>query len=103
MSESASAQLNLTSTTGTMANLVYHYDITVTDTGTTNIGTHMTSDPFNFPVQVCNGCLVGSVSPCPYASAPANSGNSCNPAQDQVVDCCTENGELVCPPTVAAQ
>src|SRR4051812_29291860 len=39
LSESASAQLNLVSTTGTQANPVFHYDITVTDTGTTNIGT----------------------------------------------------------------
>ncbi|HSV13615.1 MAG TPA: Ig-like domain-containing protein, partial [Tepidisphaeraceae bacterium] len=39
LSESASAQLQLVSTTGTQANPVFHYDITVTDTGTTNIGT----------------------------------------------------------------
>ena len=39
LSESASAQLTLTSTTGTIANPVYHYDIDLTDTGTTNIGT----------------------------------------------------------------
>jgi len=39
LSESASAQLTLVSTTGTGANPVYHYSITVTDTGTTNLGT----------------------------------------------------------------
>jgi hypothetical protein len=39
LSESASAQLSLTSTTGTMASPVYHYDIDVMNTGTTNIGT----------------------------------------------------------------
>src|SRR4051794_24454875 len=39
LSESASAQLNLMSSTGTEANPVFRYDITVTDTGTTNIGT----------------------------------------------------------------
>lgn len=39
LSESASAQLTLVSTSGTQANPVFHYDITVTDTGTTNIGT----------------------------------------------------------------
>lgn len=38
-SESATAQMTLTSTTGTPASPVYHYDIQVTDTGTTNIGT----------------------------------------------------------------
>ena len=39
LSESATGQLTLVSTTGTQANPVYHYDITVNDTGTTNIGT----------------------------------------------------------------
>ena len=38
-SESATAPISLTSTTGTPASPVYHYDIQVTDTGTTNIGT----------------------------------------------------------------
>lgn len=37
--ESAAAQISLTSTTGTLASPVYHYDIKVTDTGTSNIGT----------------------------------------------------------------
>ena len=35
---SASAQLNLVSTTGTAQSPVYNYDITLSDTGTTNIG-----------------------------------------------------------------
>lgn len=39
LSETASAQLNLLSTTGTAAHPVFNYDITLTDTGTTNIGT----------------------------------------------------------------
>jgi len=39
LSESAAAQISLVSTSGTGANTVYHYDINVTDTGTTNIGT----------------------------------------------------------------
>ena len=38
-SESASAQLHLVSTTGTQANPVFNYDITLTNTGTTNLGT----------------------------------------------------------------
>ncbi len=63
--------------------------------GTTNSGRSLVSDPFDFPVEVCNGCLVGTVAPCPYE--PTNTGNACNPAQDEVVDCCTMNGTLVCP------
>ena len=39
LSESASAQLSLVSTTGSGSSTVYHYSINVTDTGTTNIGT----------------------------------------------------------------
>ena len=39
LSESATAQLSLTSTTGSGSGAVYHYSITVNDTGTTNLGT----------------------------------------------------------------
>lgn len=39
LSVSAAAQISLVSTSGTTANPVFHYDINVTDTGTTNIGT----------------------------------------------------------------
>ncbi len=70
--------------------------------GTTTLGSEIQSDPFNFPLEVCVGCLVANVRACPFASAPTNPGNACNPAQDAPVDCCTENGLLLCPPTVAA-
>lgn len=63
--------------------------------GTTTSGRSLTSDPFDFPLKVCNGCLIGNVAPCPFH--PTNAGNACNPAQDQTVDCCTENGNLICP------
>jgi hypothetical protein len=71
--------------------------------GTTNNGMSMTSDPFNYPLDVCNGCLAASVGTCPLKAAPANTGNACNPAQDEVVDCCTDNGVLVCPATWSSQ
>lgn len=70
--------------------------------GTTNSGRSLQSDPFNYPVQVCAGCRVAKVAPCPYPAAPVNPGNPCNPAQDEFVDCCTDNGVLVCPATVAS-
>jgi hypothetical protein len=70
--------------------------------GTTTNGTTMTSDPFNYPIQVCNGCLVGNVAPCPLKTV-TNAGNACNPAQDAIVDCCTDNGALICPATVSGQ
>jgi hypothetical protein len=59
------------------------------------------SDDFVFPISVCSGCLIGTQSMCPFRAAPANPGNPCNPAQDQIVDCCTINGNLVCPPLVS--
>ncbi len=70
--------------------------------GTTTFGTEMQSDPFNFPLELCVGCLVATVHACPFTSAPTNLGNACNPAQDAPVDCCTQDGALICPPTVAA-
>ncbi len=78
-------------------------DLTIQALGTTNGGTHMQSDPFHFPVQVCSGCLANNIGPCPLPAAPTAQGNGCNPAQDLPVDCCTENGALVCPATVAVQ
>ncbi|HEY4186178.1 MAG TPA: hypothetical protein VGP07_13970 [Polyangia bacterium] len=74
--------------------------------GMTNSGQHMTSDPFHFPLHICSGCLVANIAnvpACPFTVPVANTGNACNPAQDGFVDCCTQNGSLVCPPTVAAQ
>jgi hypothetical protein len=59
------------------------------------------SDPFDYPVSVCAGCLVANVASCPYTSPPANTGNPCNIAQDGYVDCCTSGGDLICPPVVA--
>jgi hypothetical protein len=75
-------------------------DLKITALGTTHTGSSMQSDPFEFPVKVCSGCLVANVAPCPYSTAPANTGNSCNPAQDDPVDCCTDKGTLICPPPV---
>jgi hypothetical protein len=59
------------------------------------------SDPFDYPVSVCSGCLVANLSPCPYSSAPANPGNPCNVAQDYPVDCCLSGSNLICPAVVA--
>jgi hypothetical protein len=77
--------------------------LTISAMGSTNNGQHMTSDPFHFPLHVCSGCLVGNTASCPFPSAPPNPGNDCNPAQDAPVDCCTENGALLCPGVVATQ
>jgi hypothetical protein len=61
------------------------------------------SDPLDYPVYVCNGCLIGNVFTCPFPGQPANEGNPCNPSQDNFVDCCSLNGDLYCPPIVSTQ
>lgn len=63
----------------------------------------VTSDPFHFPIRVCDGCLANDVGICPLAQAGANTGNPCNIAQDQTVDCCELGTALVCPPVVGAK
>ena len=61
------------------------------------------SDPFDFPVYVCSGCLIANLAPCPYSAPARFNGNECNVAQDNYVDCCSLNGALVCPPLVGGQ
>jgi len=53
------------------------------------------SQEFVYPIEVCQGCLIANLRPCPYA--PTNIGNPCNVAQDTAVDCCQDGTELVCP------
>jgi hypothetical protein len=69
--------------------------------GTTNTQ-DMESDPFDYPINVCNGCLIHALLPCPFTSPPSFTGNACNLAQDSLVDCCSLNGSLVCPAIVSA-
>ncbi|HXI55103.1 MAG TPA: hypothetical protein VNO55_03540, partial [Polyangia bacterium] len=59
------------------------------------------SDPFLFPIRVCDGCLIGRVETCPFTTPPTNTGNACNVAQDEVVDCCSTGDNLTCPASVA--
>ena len=59
------------------------------------------SDPFDYPVAVCDGCLIAKTGPCPFTAAPTNTGNPCNVAQDYPVDCCSAGNELICPAVVA--
>jgi hypothetical protein len=63
----------------------------------------VTSDPFHFPIRVCDGCLANDVGMCPLATAPASTGDPCNIAQDETVDCCELGATLQCPPVVSSQ
>jgi len=58
------------------------------------------SDPFDYPVALCDGCLIARTGPCPFTSEPLYLGNPCNVAQDALVDCCTTGADLICPPVV---
>jgi hypothetical protein len=67
-------------------------------------GDHVTSQPFSYPVTVCNDCVVNiasGVCPLPMGTV-SNIGNGCNAFQDGVLDCCLDGtGTLVCPAPVA--
>jgi len=72
-------------------------------------GDEITSQEFQFPVTVCNDCVVnvledgtGAPLTCPVpAGTVVEQGNSCNPFQDGTVDCCSAGTSLQCPATVA--
>ncbi len=65
-------------------------------------GDEIESDPYYYPVTVCNDCIINTVGACPIAMEGAL-GNPCNPYQDGQIDCCTAaNGQLLCPAPVAS-
>lgn len=65
-------------------------------------GKEVTSQNFQFPVTICNDCVVNPLGACPLpVDTEVVEGNACNPFQDGVVDCCDNGGTLVCPATVA--
>lgn len=61
---------------------------------------HITSDTFTYPIRICDGCLINSITACPV-TGPVLKGGICNVGQDTPVDCCTEGAELICPATGA--
>jgi hypothetical protein len=64
------------------------------------LGGGITSDVFRYPIRICDGCLINSVTACP-ATGPVLAGGVCNPGQDAPVDCCTQGTDLVCPATTS--
>lgn len=55
---------------------------------------------FNYPVEVCDGCLGSVVADCsalPMDYVPTRTGGACNGLQDSVVECCQSGSDLVCP------
>ncbi|MBA3452414.1 MAG: hypothetical protein H0T42_04880 [Deltaproteobacteria bacterium] len=66
-------------------------------------GEEVTSQEFQYPVTICNDCVVNVLGSCPLPAGTTlvNEGNSCNPYQDGVADCCRMGDDVVCPATVA--
>lgn len=63
-------------------------------------GGDVDSNSFDYPIDVCNGCLQvdnGSCDALPSGFSPST-GGACNTLQDDPIDCCTDaGGALVCP------
>lgn len=66
-------------------------------------GDEITSQEFQFPVTICNDCVVNELGTCPLpmGTTITNVGNVCNPYQDGTVDCCRMGADVVCPGRVA--
>jgi len=66
-------------------------------------GSEITSQEFQYPVTICNDCIVNELGACPLpmGTVLTNTGNACNPYQDGNVDCCRMGADVVCPATVA--
>jgi hypothetical protein len=64
------------------------------------------SEPFQYPIEVCAGCLAYDRGPC--SALPSGfkglTGGQCNLLQDEAVDCCsTDAGDYLCPAVTPAQ
>ena len=76
----------------------------VTLFGSLGGGDEIDGVPFQYPVTVCDGCVVQNLGACPLpfgTEVPASSPNGCNKFQDGVVQCCMSANGPICPPTVA--
>jgi hypothetical protein len=60
-------------------------------------GDRVTAEPWQYPVTICNDCVVNSMGACPLTITTIADGDPCNVFQDGEVDCCTQGGELLCP------
>ena len=57
--------------------------------------------PLDYPVAVCDGCLIARTQPCPFTEPPLYTGNPCNIAQD-VPSTAAPRTSSVCPPVVSS-
>jgi hypothetical protein len=63
-------------------------------------GSDIVSNPFTYPITLCNGCGIENVGSCDNvtSSTPVSEGGECNPLQDGSLTCCNVTGGGVrCP------
>src|SRR5262249_49962991 len=63
-------------------------------------GGDATSDPFDYPITLCRGCLVEDLGPCSSVTKDTtiHTGGKCNLLQDALLDCCDlASGGVQCP------
>jgi hypothetical protein len=64
-------------------------------------GAEIVSSKFDYPITVCNGCLLQDLGSCATFSPtqPIGQGGQCSPLQDAVLSCCTSTtgAGVVCP------
>src|SRR5262249_29996046 len=62
-------------------------------------GSDVDGRPFDYPVTVCNDCVVNDRGPCSglKTSFQPRKGNPCNSYQDGTIDCCSNGASFVCP------
>ncbi len=63
------------------------------------------SNSIDYPIFLCNGCLIHNLGLCSSNTIPDSpkAGNPCNPAQDDILECCSEGADLVCPAVAPSQ
>jgi hypothetical protein len=73
--------------------------VDVTVFGETISGTDVESDPFRYPITICNGCQQNDLGSCVGLVAEGiRTGGACNAFQDAAMDCCTTSGgAFTCP------
>jgi hypothetical protein len=63
-------------------------------------GDRVDGTPFQYPVTVCNDCVVVDHGACPLTGT-VRTGDACQPYQDSIVDCCRDaSNNLICPGTM---
>ncbi len=63
-------------------------------------GSRINGTPFQYPVTVCNDCIVVDHGACPIVGT-VRTGDACQPYEDAIVDCCRDtSNNLVCPGTM---